>query len=107
MRARFMAVTVLAVTVAACGSHPAVGKAPLKRASEIRAATAAPGLECTTTELRVTFINDQDAAGTAHDDLNFTNRSSSSCFVEGWPGVSYATAKGGRPAGAPARRAPG
>lgn len=63
--------------------------------------------ECTTSVLKITFINNQDAAGQAYDDLDFTNRSRTSCYVEGWPGVSYAKAARGRLVGAPAQRVRG
>lgn len=63
--------------------------------------------ECTTSGLKITFINNQDAAGQAYDDLDFTNSSRTTCYVEGWPGVSYAKAARGRLVGAPAQRVPG
>lgn len=76
----------------------------------VAAASSRPsqvGAECTTAALKITFINNQGAAGTAFDDLDFSNRSRTTCFVEGWPGVSYARVADGRLAGSPAQWARG
>ena len=95
-------VTTLALMAAAGPAARASG-----RASASEPAGSAPDAECTTSDLKVTFVNNQDAAGTAYDDLNFTNRSGSPCFAEGWPGGSYVAAGDGVQAGAAARWAPG
>jgi hypothetical protein len=71
------------------------------------AASTVARTECTTTELKIIFINNEDAAGHAYDDLDFTNSSRATCYVEGWPGVSYAKAARGPLVGAPANWARG
>jgi hypothetical protein len=50
-------------------------------------APAQPG-ECTTAALHVTAGTSQGAAGTIYYDIDFTNVSSSSCVLAGYPGVS-------------------
>ena len=95
----------------------AVPRIALAAALTAAAATGAPVMreatstvtrtECTTTELKIIFINNEDAAGHAYDDLDFTNSSRATCYVEGWPGVSYAKAPRGPLVGAPASWARG
>lgn len=71
------------------------------------AASTVARTECTTAELKIIFINNEDAAGHAYDDLDFTNSSRATCYVQGWPGVSYAKAARGPLVGAPANWARG
>ncbi len=94
--------------LAPVASHrrPAAGTVRSSAPSASSAAAAAWS-ECTTADLSVTFINDQDAAGTAYDDLDFTNRTDRTCLVAGWPTVAYVTSKGGNQVGALAIRASG
>jgi hypothetical protein len=48
--------------------------------------------ECTTAGLHVTVGTSQGAAGTIYYNIDFTNVSSSSCVLQGYPGVSLVTA---------------
>ena len=69
----------------------------------------APGVaECATSDLSVRVGASNGAAGTIYYSLDFTNASSSSCFVEGYPGVSLVTAGSGSGSqiGADAKRVP-
>ena len=51
--------------------------------------------ECTTADLKVTRGQSNGAAGTIYYNIDFTNTSSSSCFVQGYPGVSLVSAGNG------------
>ena len=64
--------------------------------------------ECTTSALQVKVGSSNGAAGTIYYSLDFTNVSSSSCFVEGYPGVSLVSAgnSSGSQVGADAKRDP-
>lgn len=101
-------ITALVATLALMtAAAPAAGASGRATASEPAGPGPGPDAECTTSDLKITFVNNQDAAGTAYDDLDFTNRSASNCFAEGWPGVSYVVAGGEMQVGAAARWAPG
>ena len=110
---------VAAVVTAGCASQvsgPSAGpgaanSAPLAVARRVPAASPAghrvaagnpDSTECGTAAVRVSFVNNGAAAGTLQDDLNFANVSSRSCYLVGWPGVSYVTRPHGRPVGAAA-----
>jgi hypothetical protein len=72
-------------------------------------ATASPGVaECATSDLSVRVGASNGAAGTIYYSLDFTNASASSCFVQGYPGVSLVTAgsSSGSQIGADAKRVP-
>src|ERR1700761_8871336 len=64
--------------------------------------------ECTTSALQVKGGSSNGAAGTIYYSLDFTNVSGSSCFVEGYPGVSLVSAgnASGSQIGADAKRDP-
>ncbi|MHB1592818.1 MAG: DUF4232 domain-containing protein [Streptosporangiaceae bacterium] len=81
--------------LAAARRVPATSPAGHRVAAESPAST-----ECGTAAVRVSFVNNGAAAGTSQDDLNFANVSSRSCYLVGWPGVSYVTRPHGRPVGA-------
>ena len=67
---------------------------------------AAGGGGCATSQLHVYTGNSQGAAGTIYYDLIFTNISSSSCTLYGYPGVSFVTApnESGSQVGSDAKR---
>jgi hypothetical protein len=103
---RLVLAAALAVGATACA--PAISGRAHEVRNRARPSTIVKGDgECATAALKISFINNQDAAGHAYDDLEFSNISHATCFVEGWPDVSYARTAGGLPAGAPAHRAPG
>jgi hypothetical protein len=66
------------------------------------------GSTCATTDLKVTLVTSGGgaAAGSTFYPLNFTNVSTSSCVLDGYPGASFVTPSGG-PIGSPADRNPG
>jgi Domain of unknown function (DUF4232) len=60
-------------------------------------ATSAPAgsAECTTASLHVTVGSRQGAAGTIYYNIDFTNVSTTSCFMRGYPGASLVSAGSG------------
>jgi len=56
--------------------------------------TGAGGSECATSQLSVAQVNPSVGAGQYYSTLVFTNTSSSSCTMAGYPGVSYVVANG-------------
>src|SRR5690348_16777971 len=70
------------------------------------AAAATPG-PCSTAGLRVTLGSQESAAaGHFYRTLDFTNTSSASCTLYGYPGISFVTGVGGQQIGAAASRSP-
>ena len=67
---------------------------------------SAPG--CSPTDLSATVNTSPGgaAAGSTYYPLNFTNTSNSSCYLYGYPGVSFVTAPSGSQVGEPASRNP-
>jgi Protein of unknown function (DUF4232) len=61
---------------------------------------------CRTAMLSASLTNSQGAAGTLYSHLVFHNVSTTSCTVNGYPGVSFVDGAGHQ-IGAPAQRAPG
>ena len=66
--------------------------------------SSAAGGECATSQLAGSLTNPNGAAGSVYYHLVLTNTSSSTCFVAGYPGVSFVTTPNGSPIGAPAGR---
>ncbi len=79
------------------------GTSPTSRSSGT-SGSPAPGGECTTAQLSASLTDPSGAAGSVYYHLVLTNKSSSSCFVAGYPGVSFVTTPDGSPIGAPAER---
>jgi Domain of unknown function (DUF4232) len=119
-RARRAMAWVAAVCVAAlaagCGSTAAPGAGPTATATvsaalpgtpsgDTAGAAATPG-PCATAALRVTLGQEGAAAGHFYRTLDFTNISSASCTLDGYPGVSFVAAVGGKQIGAAASRSP-
>ena len=121
-----VAAVCVAVLAAACGSIPASGggstatapaagstttvTAPAAQPGTSSAGTTAPAAQpgpCSTAALRVTLASQEGAAaGHFYRTLDFTNISSTSCTLYGYPGVSFVTAIGGSQIGAAASRSP-
>lgn len=59
---------------------------------------------CTTAALKVAIGSGQGAAGSSFYPIDFTNNSSASCTLYGYPGVSFVTAVGGSQIGPAATR---
>ncbi len=94
-------VTVTPSSGGSSSSTPSSGSSP--------SSTAAAGpAECPTSALKVKVGSSNGAAGTIYYSLDFTNVSSSSCFMEGYPGVSLVSAgnNAGSQIGADAKRNP-
>lgn len=116
----------VAVLATACGSIPASGAgstattpaagstttatAPATQPGTSSAGTTAPAAQpgpCSTAALRVTLGSQEGAAaGHFYRTLDFTNITSTSCTLYGYPGVSFAAAIGGNQIGAAASRSP-
>jgi len=111
---RLAAVAALASSaafVAACGTSSSGPAAPAKTVTVTQppansaqptpspsssgpATPSGPG-ECTTADLKVARGQSNGAAGTIYYNIDFTNTSSSSCFLRGYPGVSLVSAGNG------------
>lgn len=71
-------------------------------------ASAAPGSDrCQTGSLTGALTNENGTAGSVYYTLVLTNRGSSACVLQGWPGVSFVTGSSGSQVGAAAARIPG
>ena len=103
-----------AFLVAACGSD-GTNATPAKTITVTTTASSptatAPGTpdssgtsQCTTAGLRLTVGAGNGAAGTYYYPLDFTNASSSTCTMYGYPGVAFVSAPGGGQVGAAAGR---
>jgi hypothetical protein len=64
---------------------------------------AGPG-RCSTAGLKLTIGQENGAAGTVYYPAVFTNTSSSTCTLYGFPGAAFVTSPGGSVIGAPAGR---
>lgn len=62
---------------------------------------------CLTSQLKGSLTNPNGAAGSIYYQLVLTNTSSTTCVLDGYPGVSFVTGNHGQQVGAPAARAPG
>jgi len=101
----------VAVLAAACGSIPAAtATVPAAQLGTSSAGTPAPAAQpgpCGTAALRVTLGSREGAAaGHFYRTVDFTNISSASCTLYGYPGVSFVAAIGGNQIGAAASRSP-
>jgi hypothetical protein len=118
-----LALGIVGALAAACSSStttvtvpgPGNGSSPTAAASQgssptaSASPTAAAGpAECSSADLRVSLGRGGAAAGTAYTNLDFTNVSSTSCFMQGYPGVSLVTAgsNAGSQVGSDAKRDP-
>jgi len=110
----------VAVLAASCGSVTAPGAAGPTATVTV---TAGPGASsagtsgpaappggpgpCATSALRVTLGSQEGAAaGHLYRTLDFTNISSASCTLYGYPGISFVASVGGQQIGAAAGRSP-
>ncbi|NMM89409.1 hypothetical protein B2J88_34575 [Rhodococcus sp. SRB_17] len=93
-------------TTAALPTSAAPAPAPTTHAQHSQATTTVvPNPQnCTVGELSVTLGQPGGAAGSTELPLVFTNTSSRTCNLDGFPGVSYVTVASGNPVGAPATR---
>ncbi len=62
---------------------------------------------CSTSQLAASLGSGNGAAGTIYYNLELHNASSVTCFVQGYPGVSFVAGSNGHQVGAPATRAAG
>jgi hypothetical protein len=104
---RFLAVTLAAcaLLIAACGdvstSDPAsTGSTPASPAAASTPSSPAPATSpagadaCTSTQLQVRLTHTGALGGQAGGYLSFTNDSTTTCQIEGWPAVIALTAAG-------------
>lgn len=93
-------------TTAALPTSAAPAPAPTTHAQHSQTTTTmVPNPQnCTVGELTVTLGQAGGAAGSTELPLVFTNTSSRTCNLDGFPGVSYVTVASGNPVGAPATR---
>lgn len=92
---------------ATAGSTVTVTATPSSGGSAPAGTSPSAGLaECTTAMLRVKIGSSNGAAGTIYYDIVFTNVGSSTCFLQGYPGVSLVSAgsTAGSQIGADAKR---
>jgi hypothetical protein len=89
-------------------SAPAVSPSVSATASSAMPTSTPVGNACSTADLKVTLLASSGgaAAGSIYYPLNFTNVSSSSCVLDGYPGTSFVTSPSGTPIGSPASRNP-
>ncbi len=73
-------------------------------ASTATTATTGTVAECTTAQLAPSITNPSGAAGSTYYDLVLTNNGGATCFVQGYPGVSFVTSQSGSQVGAAAKR---
>lgn len=59
---------------------------------------------CSTSQLEGSLGSADGTAGTIYYPLDLRNRSTSTCYVQGYPGVSFVAGADGHQVGAPARR---
>jgi len=106
----------VAVLAAACGSitSPGAGSTatvtvtatpPGTSSAATPAPAATPG-PCSTAALRLGLGQESAAAGHFYRTVDFTNISSASCTLYGYPGISFVAAIGGQQSGAAASRTP-
>jgi hypothetical protein len=104
-----------AALIAACGTatqNPSGGGSSPVQSTAASPTTAASSTAavttCATSALKVTVdtAKANGAAGSIYYPLDFTNISSSSCTLFGYPGVSFVTGQGGTQLGRAARRNP-
>jgi Domain of unknown function (DUF4232) len=98
-------------TSSAAATHEgsASSSAPQATSSSAPTASSSPGVaECATGNLKATVVTGQGgaAAGSTYYPVNLTNTGSSSCYLFGYPGVSWVTSPSGNQIGQPARRNP-
>jgi hypothetical protein len=106
----------IALLAAACGTQPAPASGPrapgktvtVTKPAPTRTVTvtrrrAGPG-QCSTADLKLTVGPENGAAGTVYYPVEFTNTSTSTCAIYGFPGVAFVTRPGGSVIGAPAAR---
>lgn len=95
-------------TVTVTQSSGSGATAPGSTPASTAPATTPPAgpAECTTAGLHVAVGSNQGAAGTIYYNIDFTNVSSSSCILQGYPGISLVSAgsTAGSQIGADAKR---
>jgi hypothetical protein len=109
-------IAAVALLAAACGTASAPGSADktvtvtrpgpthtIKVAATAKPRPAGPG-QCSTSDLKLTTGQENGAAGTVYYPVEFTNTSSSTCTMYGFPGAAFVTSPGGSVIGAPAGR---
>lgn len=75
--------------------------------SSTTAITPSGPQRCTTASLAGALTNENGTAGSVYYTLELTNRGSTTCVLQGWPGVSFVTGGSGSQVGAAATRIPG
>ena len=90
-------------------SKPAASSAPAATPAPQPSVTGRPGVAgCATSGLKVKVDTSQSgaAAGSTYVPINFTNTTSSTCTMFGYPGVSFVSSVPGSQLGRPAKRNP-
>lgn len=92
-------------TPATTATPPTSATSPGATAPLPTSPTSRPGRpECATADLRLSLSFDGVAAGSVYQELVFTNAGAGTCWMAGFPGVSFVTGDDGRQVGAPAFR---
>jgi hypothetical protein len=85
-------------------SSSAVSQAVPPAAAGSGASGATGTGSCRSSDLRLSLVHGDAAAGTVYRPLEFTNISDHPCVLDGYPGVSYVGGADGHQVGAPANR---
>jgi len=96
-------------SAAATPSQAATSSSPAASSGSSAAATPSAGTAgCATGNLKAAVVTGEGgaAAGSTYYPLNLTNTSKSSCYLFGYPGVSFVTGPSGSQIGEPASRNP-
>lgn len=76
-------------------------------ASSTTSTTAAGSDRCASSSLTGALTSANGAAGSVYYTIRFTNHGTTSCVLQGWPGVSFVSSPSGPQVGAAATRIPG
>ncbi|HTT50414.1 MAG TPA: DUF4232 domain-containing protein [Streptosporangiaceae bacterium] len=98
-------------SAAATPSQVATSASPQAAGGSSSAAAPSPSpttAACATSSLKAVIVTSQGgaAAGSTYYPINLTNSGSSSCYLYGYPGVSFVTSPSGSQIGQPASRNP-
>lgn len=97
-------------TTATTATSPTTGSGSTSPTSDASqpAVTTVPGPQrCSSSQLSGSLGQENGTAGTIYYPLVLTNKSGSTCYVEGYPGVSFVAGSDGHQVGAAATREPG
>ncbi len=98
------ATTATTATPATTSSPGTTGQSPTTKPSTSTSSVPSGPPACPTSQLAVTLGPANGAAGSVYFPLNFRNQGSTTCTLNGYPGVSFVTGATGTQVGSPATR---